>query len=93
MSYELTWNGQGRLASRRYTDHTKRVEHREFTYRGTRKAGSSKKIMRDPSRPVGEFYRYEYTWSPTAAAPCAAIVTIPGRAVSGRERNLRRGGG
>lgn len=64
VSYELTWNGQGRLASRRYTDHTKRIERREFTYKEDAQGRIVEKIMRDPSKPVGEFYRYEYTWEP-----------------------------
>ncbi len=64
VAYNLTWDAQGRLTSRTYQDNTKRVERRDFTYKVDAKGRIVERIMRDPSKPAGEYYRDDYTWHP-----------------------------
>lgn len=61
-SQDFTWDASGRLASRTYKDRTKRVERRDFTYKLDAQGRITERVMRDPSRPAGEFVRDVYAW-------------------------------
>lgn len=64
VSYDFTWDAAGRLRARTYKDHTRRVERREFTYQLDAQGRISVRIMRDPSKPPGEYFRTESLFRP-----------------------------
>ncbi len=58
-AWDFTWDAGGRLAMRKTAGAT-----RMFTYRLDANGRIAERIMRDPSAPVGELYRDEYTYAP-----------------------------
>jgi YD repeat-containing protein len=59
-----TWDPQGRLASRTSRDATGRTETRTFTYQVDAAGRITERILRDPTKPAGEYLRDQYVWAP-----------------------------
>jgi YD repeat-containing protein len=62
VEWDYTWDGDGRLASRRYEDGTGRHEERRFTYKLDAQHRVVERVLVDPAAPAGEFLLDTITW-------------------------------